>query len=95
MNSEENGNECHFIDLCDDADAIGISRILKTDNGVNNLSDAMRTYYSSVTKSKRYLQYARDGLDFTDINSLTRTIKYVMNSVLTYLPLFGLNTLNC
>lgn len=93
MNSEENGNECHFIDLCDDADAIGVSRILKTDNGVNNLSDAMRTYYSSVTKSKRYLQYARDGLDFTDINSLTRTIKYVMNSVLTNLPRFGLNTL--
>lgn len=93
MNSKDNGNKCHFVDLCDDADAIGVSRILKTDKGVNNLSDAMRAYYSGITKSKRYMQYKYDGLDFTDINSLTRTIKAVMNSVLTKIPFLGLNTL--
>ncbi|MBL7576461.1 Peptidoglycan-binding (PGRP) domain of peptidoglycan hydrolases-containing protein [Peptoniphilus asaccharolyticus DSM 20463] len=87
------GNECHFIDLCDDADAIGISRLVNKDNGINNLSTAMSIYYTNITKNSRYSQYKYDGLDFSNINSLEKSIKNVMDSILTKFPKFGLNSL--
>lgn len=87
------GNECHFVDLCDDADAIGVSRIIKKDNGVHTLSTAMEEYYTNINKYKRYSQYMHDGLDFSDITNLEKSIKKVMNSFLTGFPKFGLNNL--
>ena len=41
----------------------------------------------------RYSQYKHDGLDFSSIDSLEKSIKIVMNSILTKFPMFGLNSL--
>lgn len=87
------GNECHFIDLCDDADAIGIYKLIKKDNGVNNLSTAMKNYYSNITKYKRYSQYKYDNLDFSNITSMEKTIKSTMENIITNIPRYGLDTL--
>ena len=41
----------------------------------------------------RYSQYKHDRLDFFNIDSSEKSIKNVMNSILTKFPMFGLNLL--
>ena len=57
---------CNYIDLCDDADAIAISRAVKSSEAsLRTLSSAMTEYYSDLSTVKRYSQYKYDGLDFS------------------------------
>lgn len=67
--------DCNYTDLCDDADAIAISQLLATSSngGIHTLSDAMSSYYGSVTKQIRYTAYADDGLDYTSYATLYET----------------------
>lgn len=67
---------CSYItDLCDDADAIGITRLLRTKRpSTHILSETMIKYYSNLTKKERYMQYQNDGLDYSDLNTLSNSI---------------------
>ena len=59
-------SQCNYIDLCDDADAIAISRAVKSSEAsLRTLSSAMTEYYSDLSTAKRYSQYKYDGLDFS------------------------------
>lgn len=94
VNMKSLGNECNFTDFCDDADAIGISRIMSRGTSVtSNLSKALNEYYTNLTQVSRYSQYKHDGLDFTNIEKLTETVKSTMNHSFTNAPKFGLNKL--
>ena len=33
------------------------------------LTKEMRKYYNNLTKKERYMQYQRDGLDYSDLNN--------------------------
>ena len=71
----DNGVNCNYTDLCDDADAIGITRLLRTKRpSTHILSETMIKYYSNLTKKERYMQYQNDGLDYSDLNTLSNSI---------------------
>ena len=38
------------------------------------LTKEMRKYYSNLTKKERYMQYQNDGLDYSDLNTLSNSI---------------------
>lgn len=61
--------------MCDDADAIGITRLLRTKRASRHiLSETMIKYYSNLTRKERYMQYQNDGLDYSDLNTLSNSI---------------------
>ena len=64
-------NGCNYTDLCDDADAIGLSRIMNSKSVYTHiLSDSMEEYYDSLSTVKRYSQYQYDNLSFSSLNNL-------------------------
>lgn len=66
---------CNYTDLCDDADAIALSRKIEVDKkNPHILSEAMKSYYSTLTTKKRYSQYAYDGLNFSSLENLGKSI---------------------
>lgn len=66
---------CNYTDLCDDADAIALSRALENNSSSTYaLSNAMENYYSELTTQKRYLQYSYDGLDFSSLQELAYSV---------------------
>lgn len=59
---------CNYTDLCDDADCIAIARLIDgSENETHILSQSMLNYYSDVTAKERYLQYEKDGIDFSNM----------------------------
>lgn len=69
--AENIASGCNYTDLCDDADAIGISRIIESKSIYTHLlSDSMCEYYSTLSTVKRYSQYQFDDLSFNSLNSL-------------------------
>ena len=68
--------------MCDDAKAIGITRLLRTKRpSTHILSETMIKYYSNLTKKERYMQYQNDGLDYSDLNTLSNSIYKKMTGV--------------
>ena len=69
------GNGCNYTDLCDDADAIGISRIMENKSLYTHLlSDSMEEYYDNLSPVKRYSQYQYDSLSFDSLEDLYRDL---------------------
>ncbi|WP_100066032.1 glycoside hydrolase domain-containing protein [Miniphocaeibacter massiliensis] len=81
---------CNYTDLCDDGDAIALSKLLDGKNSAHTLSSVMREYYNTVSESKRYSQYKYDGLDFSNINKLDEDILVKMTGFLEGIYKFGL-----
>lgn len=46
----------------------------------------MIKYYSNLTKKERYMQYQRDGLDYSDLNTLSNSIYKKMTGVFEQIP---------
>ena len=73
--------------MCDDADAIGITRLLRTKRpSTHILSETMIKYYSNLTKKERYMQYQNDGLDYSDLNTLSNSIFKKMTGKSEHIP---------
>lgn len=73
---------CNYTDLCDDADAIALSRKIEANKkNPHILSEAMKSYYPTLTTKKRYLQYEHDGLDFSSLENLGKSILLKMFGV--------------
>ena len=71
---------CNYTDLCDDADAIGIARLLHIKlPRTHLLSDMMKEYYTNLTRKERYMNYQRDGLDFSSKEKLYDSVYRKMN----------------
>ncbi|WP_167142013.1 glycoside hydrolase domain-containing protein [Canibacter zhoujuaniae] len=85
------GVSCNFTDICDDADAIALSSMVKQlgNNGIRSLSSAMEQYYGNIITSNRYSVYEYDGLDYSSVDALYNTTWNRMNGVLEGLP-YGL-----
>lgn len=67
---------CNYTDLCDDADCIALSRLIKgREDEKHILSQSMSYYYNSVTAVKRYSQYGIDNLNFVHMYTSVR-IRY-------------------
>ncbi|MBF0714970.1 LysM peptidoglycan-binding domain-containing protein [Gemelliphila palaticanis] len=76
------GLRCNFTDICDDADAIGISRILsRKQEDTYTLSKTLKEYYNNLTTKQRYSQYQYDGLDFSSLENLNSSIWNKMNNI--------------
>ncbi len=66
---------CNYTDLCDDADAIGLSRIMEGKSIYTHLlSDSMEEYYNNLSTTKRYSQYQYDSLSFDSLEDLYRDL---------------------
>ena len=66
---------CNYTDLCDDADAIGISRLMGEESTYAHLlSDSMNDYYNNLSIVKRYSQYKYDYLSLNSLDSLYTTL---------------------
>jgi len=78
---------CNYIDLCDDADAIGISRIIEGKSVYTHLlSDSMCEYYCTLSTVKRYSQYKYDIIDVESLESIY-TALYILMDVYVSSPL--------
>lgn len=83
---------CNFTDMCDDADAILLSKILQ-DNPPNNLhalSDTMNSHYAQIIVQNRYTAFEADGLDYSSQKALAASIWNTMNGIGTGLWRVGL-----
>lgn len=81
---------CNFTDICDDADAIGISRILaRKQEDTHTLSKTLKEYYNNLTTKQRYSQYQYDGLDFSSLENLNSSIWNKMDGKLEWIYLFN------
>lgn len=85
------GYHCHYTDLCDGVDAIALSKLLKSRGHKQHLlSEALSKYYSNVTQKTRYSQYKHDGLDYSSLPSLVKSISEKMNGLLEkFVPQFN------
>lgn len=84
------GLRCNFTDICDDADAIGISRILSSKKEyIHTLSQTLREYHNNLTTKQRYSQYQYDGLDFSSLENLNSSIWNKMDGKLEGIYLFN------
>lgn len=92
VNAQNLQVRCNFTDICDDADAILLSRILKDNppTDLHALSDAMNSYYSEIIVQNRYTAYEADGLEYTSLESLASSIWNTMNGVAEKIWKFGL-----
>ncbi|MDT3768181.1 DUF1906 domain-containing protein [Gleimia hominis] len=86
---------CNFTDICDDADAILLSKMLKDNppKDLHALSDTINSYYSEIIVQNRYTAYEADGLDYTSQDSLASSIWGKINSFGTDFPGVGLHRL--
>ena len=73
---------CNYTDLCDDADSIAIYSMIENlvSSEDNALSTAMHHYYNNITVAYRYSQFEKDGLDYTDLQSLKNSITMKMEN---------------
>ncbi|WP_282925712.1 glycoside hydrolase domain-containing protein [Helcococcus kunzii] len=89
--------ECNFTDLCDDADAIGISSLISSRNKDKHvLSNCMKDYYMNLSEYKRFSEYGKDLEDMRTPGTIYRSIKNKFNGIvettaLDYLRLFVRN----
>ncbi|WP_282925790.1 glycoside hydrolase domain-containing protein [Helcococcus kunzii] len=80
---ELNRIDCNYTDLCDDADAIGISGMIrKRGNGTHVLSESMELYHKDLTQSIRFSQYGKDSIDITTPGLIYDSIKRRFSGVL-------------
>ena len=95
-------SSCNYTDICSDADAIGIAKILK-DNQVNKstraevahfLSDTLKQYYTGAVEH-RFSNYLNDLGALTTLDDLHTTISNLMLNpeLLSVMSLLG-NTSN-
>lgn len=94
MNVELEKVECNFTDLCDDADAIGISELIKNKKfSKNMLTDSLKEYYNNLNISKRYNQYSRDGLDLRTPELIYKSVKEKFSGFMEKIMFDVFNTL--
>lgn len=94
MNVELEKVECNFTDLCDDADAIGISELIKNKKfNKNILTDSLKEYYNNLNISKRYNQYSRDGLDLRTPELIYKSVKEKFSGFMEKIMFDVFNTL--
>lgn len=87
------GNTFGYIDMCTDADAIGISNLMKKKSGNNLLSSAMEDYYKGASK-KRFSNYLMDLGARKDFNSIKKAVDSVLDGVSKYVSWLESRTLN-
>ena len=92
VNAKKLQVRCNLTDMCDDADAILLSKILQ-DNPPNNLhalSATMNSLYAEIIVQNRYTAFEADGLDYSSQRALAASIWNTMNSIGTGLWCVGL-----
>ncbi|MCT1795444.1 glycoside hydrolase domain-containing protein [Helcococcus kunzii] len=74
--------ECNFTDLCDDADAIGISSLISASpKDKNVLSKCMKSYYRHLSEYRRFSNYGKDLEDMRTPGTIFESIKKKFNGI--------------
>lgn len=72
-------SSCNFVDLCCDADAIELARLIKASKSLDApLSSAIQTYYSSASLN-RYSNYLKDMDGKTTLSDIKDQVYKIMN----------------
>lgn len=73
------GNTFGYADMCTDADAIGISNLMKKKSGNNRLSNAMEDYYKNSSKH-RFSNYLTDLGVRKDLSEIQNAVDRVFRA---------------
>lgn len=88
INTSNVGVRCNFTDICDDADAIILASLLKKrdKNGIRSVSETLDNYYADIEATSRYGAYSLDGLDYSSVETLKKSVWTKMNGFLEGIP---------
>lgn len=92
VNAQDLQVRCNFTDICDDADAILLSAMLKDNppNDLHDLSGTMNSHYGEIIVQNRYTAYEADSLDYSSPEALSSSIWNKMNGFTENIWKYGL-----